>query len=217
MKLKTIAYSLLMLCVLSCKKEAGPKGDQGDPGIDGYTSLIKLTPFTSNTSCAAGGVTIESGIDKNQNNILDDSEIDNTEDVCNGGNAESDRQIFISLAAAGAGSGNNSVTPVITGSLLKFNKTYYTGADSIIFVADPYVFDASNNSVVELYNVTDHQVIAGSTLSSNNLNPGTFIQTGNLYNNLPGDREITLGISQHSSKEGFYSYSGSCYLFLYRR
>src|SRR5436190_1267229 len=147
MKLKTIAYSLLMLCVLSCKKEAGPKGDQGDPGIDGYTSLIKLTPFTSNTSCAAGGVTIESGIDKNQNNIFDDS----------------------------------------------------------------------NNSVVELYNVTDHQVIAGSTLSSNNLNPGTFIQTGNLYNSLPGDREITLGISQHSSKEGFYSYSGSCYLFLYRR
>jgi hypothetical protein len=216
MELKTFACFSLLLILFSCKKEAGPKGapgDQGDPGIDGYTSLIKITPFASNASCINGGVTIQSGIDKNKNNILDSSEIDNSEDVCNGANAESDKQIFFTLSS----SNSNTTTPVITRSLLKFNKTYYPGVDSIIFVAEPYVSDPSNNCILELYNITDQQVIPGSTLTSNVLVPGTFIQTGNIYNNLPDDKEITLGLSQRSSKEGFYSYTGSCYLFLYRK
>lgn len=199
-----------MFCFSSCKKIGGATGNAG---TDGYTSLIKITPFASNSSCINGGLLIQSGIDKNRNNILDSTEIDNKESVCNGASIGGDNQIFIPID--GAGSNTTSITPVITGSLLKFSKTNFVGVDSIIFVAGPYVSDPSNSSIVNLYNITDGQVISGSTLSSNSTAINTFIQTGNLYNNLP-DKEITLGISQSSLNDGFFAGSGSCYLFLYR-
>lgn len=212
MKLNILASCLLFLFWFSsCKKIAGPKGDAG---IDGYTSLIKITPFASNSSCINGGLLVQSGIDKNRNNILDSMEIDNTESVCNGAVTGGDKQIFMPIE--GSGSNTTSTTPVITGSLVKFSKTNFVGVDSIILVADPYVGDPSNSSIVNLYDITDGQVISGSTLTSNNTANNKFIQTGNVYKNLP-DKEITLGISQSSLKDGFFAGSGSCYLFLYRR
>lgn len=204
-------YFFTALTFFSCKKVVGPKGETG---VDGYTSLIKITSFVPNVACTNGGITIQSGVDKNKNNILDSSEIDQTEDVCNGADGSSDKQIFLPIP--NAGSNTSSSTPVITGSLIKFNKDNYAGVDSIIFVADPYVADVSNTSIVELYNITDGEIITNSKLSSSSLfNQRSFIQTGNLYNNLPG-KEIIIGIRQYSAKEGFFAASGSSYLFLYR-
>jgi len=224
MQPKTFAcfLALLLLC-FSCKKEAGPKGEQGrqgetgqpgEPGVDGYTSLILLTPISSNAACPNGGTLVESGIDKNKNNTLDSNEIDNSQSICNGSNAQSDKQILIPIPNSGAIS--NSTTPIITGTLIKFNKTYYSGVDSIIFVASPYVYGGANTSVVELYNITDATPVTGGSLSSDysGANP-PFIQTGNIYNNLP-DKEIAIGVRSYSANEGVYAGTGFCYLFLYR-
>ena len=156
---------------------------------------------------------IESGVDKNKNNILDSLEIDQKQTVCNGVSAEQDSVIFLPIP--NASSNTTSVNPVITGDLIKFKKSNYPGVDSIIFVASPYVGDITNSSVVDLYDITDRQTIVGSSLSSNSLFNSDFIQSGNLFNNI-SDKEITLGISQHSSNQGFFAASGTAYLFLYR-
>ena len=53
-------------------------------GIDGNNSLTKVTMEADGENCENGGLKIESGIDSNSNNILDNSEIDATAYVCNG-------------------------------------------------------------------------------------------------------------------------------------
>jgi hypothetical protein len=106
--------------------------------------------------------------------------------------------------------------PAAHGELLKFNKHNYPGVDSIILVCNPYVGDVSNTANVQLYNLTDNVPIAGSSLTANNLYSAKFIQTANLYNNLP-DYDITLGVSLFSSIEGKFAATGTCYLFLFRK
>ncbi|RFS26671.1 hypothetical protein DVR12_02455 [Chitinophaga silvatica] len=65
--------------ILSCKKDQRPKG---------HSSLIKTTVEPAGTNCQSGGYKIETGIDINDNNILDNSEVTNTSFICNGNNNE---------------------------------------------------------------------------------------------------------------------------------
>ncbi|MEJ7685245.1 MAG: hypothetical protein WKG06_46855 [Segetibacter sp.] len=70
-----------------------------------------------------------------------------------------------------------------------------------MFIAVPYVSDPSFQAVVDLYNVTDEAGITGSEITSNQiLNVNGFIQTGNLYDQIP-DKEITLVTRTRSTKE----------------
>jgi pimeloyl-ACP methyl ester carboxylesterase len=88
--------------------------------------------------------------------------------------------------------------------------------DSVVFVSDPYVANASNFALLELYNVTDGQVIANSLLRTNRLYEEKIqLKTGNLFNGIP-KKQITLGIRLSSETNGQFSASGSPYLLLYR-
>lgn len=48
------------------------------------SSVTRSTVFAANETCANGGITVESGIDDNRNGVLDDAEVDSTQQVCNG-------------------------------------------------------------------------------------------------------------------------------------
>ena len=228
-----IGCLFISLLLSNCKKvvgpagPAGPAGTAGQPGTngtngtDGYTSLINVTPFNSSTFCANGGVILSSGIDKNKNGVLDSSEVDHTQFLCNGANGSTGNQdSIVYLEIPNSSVRSYSAQPVIGGELLKFKKSDYPGVDSIIFVSSPYVADTSNYSVVQLYDITDQQPIAGSSLSSNKIAfttsglYGNYVQSGNLYNNLP-DKEITLGVSVYSRSNAFAGVAYS-YLFLFR-
>jgi hypothetical protein len=56
----------------------------GAPGENGNTALVSIKPEPKGSNCAEGGQKICSGLDKNVNNSLDDSEITSTEYLCNG-------------------------------------------------------------------------------------------------------------------------------------
>jgi hypothetical protein len=56
----------------------------GKVGPQGFKSLLKTTPEIAGGNCSTGGQKIESGIDVNNNNILDAAEISSTQFVCNG-------------------------------------------------------------------------------------------------------------------------------------
>lgn len=53
-------------------------------GIDGNTSLTKITNENSGSNCENGGLKIEYGLDKNSNGELNDSEVQYTTYTCNG-------------------------------------------------------------------------------------------------------------------------------------
>lgn len=64
----------------------GLSGVNGINGTNGFNSLVATSRFTSDPSiCSAGsGVLINSGLDSNNNNVLDNSEVSNSTVVCDG-------------------------------------------------------------------------------------------------------------------------------------
>jgi len=63
----------------------GPVGSMGVPGSNGLTSLVvQSTLPVGNTTCANGGVEVQSGLDLNADNILQSSEVSQTSFICNG-------------------------------------------------------------------------------------------------------------------------------------
>jgi len=55
-----------------------------DDGIDGFTSLVNIENELPGGNCPNGGYRFETGIDSNKNGILESTEIQQTEFICNG-------------------------------------------------------------------------------------------------------------------------------------
>ncbi len=53
-------------------------------GNTGYNSLLAISDEATGENCAGGGKNISSGLDKNRDDILNDTEITETEYICNG-------------------------------------------------------------------------------------------------------------------------------------
>lgn len=62
----------------------GATGNTGATGVSGSNSLVKSTNEPSGANCANGGKKVESGVDTNNNNVLDAGEVTATNYVCNG-------------------------------------------------------------------------------------------------------------------------------------
>lgn len=184
----------------------------GKDGSDGLNSLINVLLEPIGDNCLSGGYKVTSGIDLNNNNILDDNEIENTEYICNG-NSDIETRISIEFTTS------TSTTAGHKGiGIYGFNKDNYVGVDSIIFVGIPYTESLSNHSIIELFDFTDNKIIEGSEIkSSKNYNSAENIFSPNLYNVIPsGNRD--LGIRLRSEVEGAHSsMKNKCYLYLYRK
>ena len=55
----------------------------GEPGDDGLTALVVVSPEPTGDNCALGGQRIDVGLDQNRNGELDEDEIDSTTYICN--------------------------------------------------------------------------------------------------------------------------------------
>ena len=65
----------------------GEDGENGQDGSDGLNAIISTTPESSGSNCANGGTRIDVGVDDNSNAVLETSEIDQTQYVCDGGSS----------------------------------------------------------------------------------------------------------------------------------
>jgi hypothetical protein len=65
-------FAVLCLALFACE------------GKVGVATLIKTTPETTSAKCPAGGVLIQSGPDSDRNQVLDDSEVTQSSEVCTG-------------------------------------------------------------------------------------------------------------------------------------
>ena len=70
----------------------GPAGQLGTAGINGKSSLLRTTKITSNSKCPLGGIQVDFGLDSNNNNILDSTEISMASRfiLCNSGSVYQD-------------------------------------------------------------------------------------------------------------------------------
>jgi hypothetical protein len=100
----------------------GPIGLTGAQGSNGFTALVKTTAELAGSNCATGGTKIETGLDANNNGILDLAEVNaaQTTYVCNGlggalsnGNAQGQTLFW-------NGSSWVNLAPGITGQTLNF-------------------------------------------------------------------------------------------------
>lgn len=60
----------------------GTNGTDGADGSDGLNSLVALSDEDPGTNCTYGGTRIESGIDNNGNDVLEASEVTDTQFIC---------------------------------------------------------------------------------------------------------------------------------------
>lgn len=62
--------------------DPGNMGDPGTDGADGSKMAVRLTGLLAGPICAAGGSLLESGVDDDEDGILDDAEVDRQHAVC---------------------------------------------------------------------------------------------------------------------------------------
>lgn len=216
MKFKITSIAILALLSFSCEQDP-INGVDGTNGIDGKKSLVDLVVEPKGENCSSGGLKITSGIDLNNNNILDLSEIQNTKFVCNGTDGSYDKQITFKLFELII-SDNPYLESIIKynssyGGIVKFNIDNYINIDSAILVAydlktrDSFMGNFVPGTVkLELYDSKNSQVIAGSEIISGEIPDGTSVFSKNFVQNLPHE-DIELGIK--ISKNGNFTASTS--------
>jgi|GEM_PF-1304080 len=79
----------------------GNNGSNGNDGSNGINSLVSMVAEPAGANCPNGGYKVNSGLDVNKNGILEQSEIQNSNYICNGSGSVS---YLISVKAEAAGS-----------------------------------------------------------------------------------------------------------------
>lgn len=101
----------------------GPQGDQGIQGVagqNGSNSLVSLIRFSSDTSvCVAGsGTIINSGVDRDNDDALENTEVSSTSVICDGATGAQGQQGTQGLQGLpGANGASCSVTTLAVGSV----------------------------------------------------------------------------------------------------
>ncbi len=81
-------------------------GEDGAPGADGRSMLLRTASEAPGGACASGGLRVEVGLDDDRDAILADSEVDSTVYVCDGVQGQS---VVPSLEQAGSNCPNGGV------------------------------------------------------------------------------------------------------------
>lgn len=168
---------------------------------DGKNSLVDLLEEPAGDNCALGGVKIISGLDENENNVLDEAEVQNTEYVCNGENGGQDHTLLIQFPTGGASSNSTEGNIYETLSIKNFNITDYQNIDSIVFSAYLASDSINNNCLVELYDITNDVSILNTLITSNSQEKEWVTTNMNFLDDLPNET-IDLGIRIWTETEG---------------
>ena len=185
-------------------------------GVDGNISLVNITDEVAGENCENGGVKIDSGVDDNGNGTLDEDEISVTRFICDGIDGGFDLQIRLIILGYGDSTGASTSSIRQIGKLIDFDKRNWIGVDSIVFT--PSMYSETNNlAFAELYDLTNDEVIANSTVSTTST-AVTHVKSVNIYDDLPEEEvDLTIQIrAENSDPNTRVDMTGKSYLILYR-
>jgi hypothetical protein len=210
MKTESLIYLTIMLFFLGCAKD----------GKDGKMSLIDMKVEPKGLNCDFGGLKVTSGIDLNDNGVLESNEVNKTEYVCSSKiDSIYDKQTRITFPII-----NDETTSKIgyinmLQCINDFNVSNYLKADSIVFGLFSSTLNTQVPCVVELYDITNNKVINNSKIETNSMTDEWRTTSKNLINEFPKET-IKLGIRLTSKSSFSYetsvSYS-SAMIIIYRK
>lgn len=156
-----LPFSLFFVVLISsCSPEDGLDGSDGIDGRNGLNSLVDVAIEPIGSNCVTGGYLIQSGLDANSNNILDDSEVSSSEYLCNPDNFDSPFLTYVSLISQ---SGTASPTSLVLQnsaeiaiSWSRVSQGIYVGqlseaidiAKTVIFYSTPSTHIAVRGSII---------------------------------------------------------------------
>lgn len=86
--MRTVACAAFAVALAGCEGSNGTNGANGldgTNGADGAPALVTQTEIGTGTACTFGGLQVDSGTDANRNGVLESSEIDSTNYLCEDG------------------------------------------------------------------------------------------------------------------------------------
>ncbi len=162
-------------------------------GEQGNKSLVTITNNGTLENCFQGGVVIQSGVDANGDNSLQEEEIEITRTVCNGIDGRVNEEIRIALLLiAGSSSGFRSGFAV---DVLDFDIRDWENATETFLSATIRTSNVTSTATAELTDLFGN-VIANSEVSTNDTEFQTLL-SDNFFDNVP-NQEITLRLRLRS-------------------
>jgi hypothetical protein len=131
----------------------------GVDGADGHNSLIAATVEGSGSNCSAGGKRVDSGVDDNDDGLLDAAEIDDTHYVCHGTDGADGKD---GVDGTNGTSGHNSLVAVVTESA---GPNCTAGGKQITSGIDD-----DDNGVLDAAEIDDTSYVCNGTNGENGLN-----------------------------------------------
>ncbi|MEJ2299782.1 MAG: hypothetical protein P8X94_15065, partial [Woeseiaceae bacterium] len=78
-KVYAAAFLTSAIFLAGCEGDDGVDGIDGSDGSDGFNSLIAIREIPKgDAECLGGGTAVDSGLDTNRNDVLDESEVTST-------------------------------------------------------------------------------------------------------------------------------------------
>jgi hypothetical protein len=187
--------------------------------VAGKTSLINISDEEPGSNCQNAGVRIDSGIDNDEDGLLDQDEIQISRFLCNGVDGSVDEEIRLLIAAFpnnySINNGGNT-TGSFVGSLIAFDRTHWSDIDSIKFLARIRTEDQSSKAIAVLHDLSNLKDIVNSSIETNSTS-SNYLYSANILQELP-DSQIDIAIKLKSELGGIESRigDGSAFLILYR-
>ena len=202
--------SLIFIVALagSCEKQ----------GLDGLNSLVKIDTEPVGENCANGGYKISSGLDLNNDNILNTNEVQSISFLCHGINNNLDKKIIVPFIGRNGVQGSSSSGTVVSEQVIHgFNINDYPEADSVVFGGFQWSLEEGIECSVELYDLTNEKVIEDTQIKAFATGSTTkwTATTKNFIDHLP-EEAIDLGVFIKSSQEGERVYITALTLIVYR-
>lgn len=83
-----MCISATALVLTACSGDDGKDGATGSDGQAGFNTVVRTIQIGLNRECDVGGVKLETGLDLNRNDLLDDTEVQQSTLLCNTAAAE---------------------------------------------------------------------------------------------------------------------------------
>ena len=183
----------------------GAQGIQGVAGVNGLNALVKTTVEPAGINCATGGTKVETGIDANNNGILDAGEVNaaQTTYVCNGATGTAGVQGPQGPAGPTGPQGAQGPAGSLANGSAAGNTPYWNGTQWVVNTSNIF----NNGGSVGIGTASPN---ASAALDVNSTSKGLLLPTmTQTQRNGISNPATGLLIFQTDNTPGFYYFNGS--------